>query len=346
MRNINTHSLLKRPFSKQDPGYVDRVLGCLFGGAVGDAFGYEVEFSSLSTIRSAFGARGITAPVFHDGKLIVSDDTQMTLFTLEGLMRALFQDMDQANEEIRLAYIDWLSTQAFMGSGWNPTGDLCREVLLCEDRAPGLTCISALQAVGWGTLENPINNSKGCGGVMRVAPIGLIEMLSPEQAFEIAARAAAITHGHPGGYWSAGAMAGMTRSMLEGTELFDAAEQALQFLANHSDARQTFRAIEMALAAYSNPNADSVLDVMSLGEGWIGEEALAIALYAALRGETFPEVFSIGANHSGDSDSTASIAGQLYGACNGLADLPEDWVRCLDVYDPMARLIETFLQAR
>ena len=61
-----------------DAAYADRVLGCLFGGAVGDAFGYEVEFDSLAVIRARYGDQGIQEPVLHDGRLVVSDDTQMT----------------------------------------------------------------------------------------------------------------------------------------------------------------------------------------------------------------------------------------------------------------------------
>ena len=79
--------------------------------------------------------------------------------------------------------------------------------------------------------------------------------------------------------------------------------------------------------------------VASLGEGWIGEEALAIGLYSAITGKSFPKVLSIAANHDGDSDSTASIAGQLYGAANGLADLPNQWVRKLDVLDNLLMLV-------
>jgi ADP-ribosylglycohydrolase len=71
-----------------DTAYADRVLGCLLGGAVGDAFGYEVEFDSLAVIRARYGDQGIQEPVLHDGRLVVSDDTQMTLFTLESLLRA------------------------------------------------------------------------------------------------------------------------------------------------------------------------------------------------------------------------------------------------------------------
>jgi ADP-ribosyl-[dinitrogen reductase] hydrolase len=56
---------------------------CLYGGAIGDAFGYEIEFSSIGSIKSRYGKAGLQQPVFHNGKLIVSDDTKMTLFTLD-----------------------------------------------------------------------------------------------------------------------------------------------------------------------------------------------------------------------------------------------------------------------
>lgn len=64
----------------------DKCRGSLVGGAVGDALGYEVEFMNLAAIRKRFGKKGITCYVLHDGVAQFSDDTQMTLFTLEGLM--------------------------------------------------------------------------------------------------------------------------------------------------------------------------------------------------------------------------------------------------------------------
>ena len=66
----------------------DLYRGCLLGGAVGDALGAPVEFMSRAQIVRAFGPHGIEdyAPAF--GKLgTITDDTQMTLFTAEGLMR-------------------------------------------------------------------------------------------------------------------------------------------------------------------------------------------------------------------------------------------------------------------
>jgi ADP-ribosylglycohydrolase len=60
--------------------------------------------------------------------------------------------------------------------------------------------MSALGDGGKGSINHPLNNSKGCGGVMQVAPIGLVSKgLKPEQTFQMAAEAAAFTHGHPSG---------------------------------------------------------------------------------------------------------------------------------------------------
>jgi ADP-ribosylglycohydrolase len=82
-----------------------------------------------------------------------------------------------------------------------------------------------------------------------------------------------------------------------------------------------------------------------LGAGWVGEEALAIGLYAALVGGSFPETLAIAANHDGDSDSTASIAGQLFGASKGVAEIPHRWVRRLDVIEPVYEVLGGLISA-
>lgn len=61
---------------------------------------------------------------------------------------------------------------------------------LFAQRAPGNTCISALESGAMGTIEEPINDSKGCGGVMRAAPVGML--YDYEEAFDTGCRCAAI----------------------------------------------------------------------------------------------------------------------------------------------------------
>lgn len=317
----------------------EKALAVLVGGAIGDAFGYEVEFDPLSKIRKRFGSSGMVEPIFHGGKLIVSDDTQMTLFTLEGMLRAAADDkfsVQPSVDSIRLAYLDWLETQrgGAKGKGW-----LAAQPEMQARRAPGNTCMSGLGVGGRGSINHPLNNSKGCGGVMRVAPIGLLSKgLKPEQTFQLAAEAAACTHGHPSGYLSAGAMAAMVRFLVEGASLRSASDQSLAMLRSYDRHEETENSVKKALALAGQPCGDQAAAVETLGGGWVGEEALAIGLYAALSAGSFVEAIRIATNHSGDSDSTASIAGQLWGAMNGLDDIPHVWVSALDVLLPLLHL--------
>ncbi len=334
-----------------DPMLLDRILGCLLGGAVGDALGYAVEFDCWPKIKSRFGANGIVEPVVSDGRIHVSDDTQMTLFTMEGLKRCgeaiERRDITAIVPSIRLGYLDWLDSQHPHRSDRKLAGKIARDPRLRRCMAPGRTCLDALARGGTGSIELPVNDSKGCGGVMRVAPIGLLTQLAPPEAAELAARAAALTHGHPSGYLSAAAMAAALRLSIEGVELADAARQARQIISARRGAHETVGMIDAALSAANGEHSNHREAIGSLGNGgWCGEDALAIGLYSALSGRGFAEVLPIAANHDGDSDSTASIAGQLYGASKGLADLPHRWIRRLDVLDILLGLVkEVFLQA-
>jgi ADP-ribosylglycohydrolase/protein-tyrosine phosphatase len=308
--------------------HADRVLGCLLGGAIGDAFGYPVEFISLSRIRRTYGAEGIAGPELNDKDLWeVSDDTQMTLFTVEGLVDGLVQGGDPV-ASVRAAYRSWFATQTDRFDHRNAADRLASFRELWARRAPGNTCLSALSGGGQGTLERALNNSKGCGGVMRTAPIGLLRSLSTEQCLELGARAAAITHGHPSGYWSAGAIAAIVRLACDGVPTADAVQQTIGMLGGRTGSGETVTALRKAL----DPG---IKTIGKLGEGWVGEEALAMGVHAVLRGRNLKEVLMIAVNHDGDSDSTGSIAGQIWGASQGVDGMPVGWVSALDVRAPL-----------
>jgi ADP-ribosylglycohydrolase/protein-tyrosine phosphatase len=323
----------------------ERALACILGGAIGDAFGYEVEFSNISAIRKRFGEKGIQEPEIHHGKLIVSDDTQMTLFTLEGLLKSLGRGdswHETCTSSIRAAYLDWYGTQR--GSGVpRKTSDgswLAAQPVMRVPRAPGNTCLSALGTGGLGTLTKSINDSKGCGGVMRVAPIGLVgSKATTEEVFRLAAEAAALTHSHPSGYLSAGMMASIIHLVAQGLNLDAAINRSCGILSGYSGHEETLRAVKLAVNLASQHAGKHMAMIEQIGGGWVGEEALAIGLYAVLSASSFVEAIAIATNHSGDSDSTASIAGQLWGAMKGLEGMPHDWIMSLDVLHPLCRMV-------
>lgn len=322
--------------SDLDEAFLDRALGCLLGGAVGDAFGYPVEFHSLKKIRQQHGARGLRAPIYKDGKLRVSDDTQMTLFTLEAMTGSRKDEkMGRWIDRLRMGYSDWLDTQGGQSPGHHLHGTLAKRLALRHQRAPGNTCVTALQSGRFGSPTEPINNSKGCGGVMRVAPLGWDSGGVSSELFELGASAAALTHGHPDGWASAGLLTVLMGQLFNGNGLSRALEEAKR-ITDERLRRDQVHADLLAVIARAEIHARRLRKnpgraIAEIGQGWVGEEALAIALYAALSADSFEDAIQRATNHDGDSDSTASIAGQIWGAWKGLEGLPMAWIRRLDV---------------
>ncbi|MBK8809431.1 MAG: ADP-ribosylglycohydrolase family protein [Acidobacteria bacterium] len=67
----------------------------------------------------------------------------------------------------------------------------------------------------------------------------------------------------------------------------------------------------------------SALRVSVLGGGWVGEEALAISIYCSLVSENdLSGALLLAVNHSGDSDSTGAITGNILGALHGIGAIP------------------------
>ena len=310
--------------------YDDRVLGSLLAGAVGDALGAPIEFQSIGEIRAQYGEGGVEDYVPAFGvRGAVTDDTQMTLFTLEGVIRAHVQlrttGQVDALHVLHRAYLRWLYTQGESVPKPVLNGRLIVEPQLYARRAPGNTCLSALrQTVDGrrvGTVDNPLNDSKGCGGVMRVAPVALWPGTAAD-VFRLGVDAAALTHGHPSGYLAAGAFAVIVRQVLHGAPVPDAVAAARAALIGWRGHDETLAALDAAvtLAEKGHPEPEAIAE--RLGSGWVAEEALAIAVCAALAADDLADGLHIATHHSGDSDSTGAICGNILGARDGTGAIP------------------------
>lgn len=314
----------------------EAVRGCLLGGGVGDALGAPVEFMSAETIRKTYGPQGVADYVeFADGTGAITDDTQMTLFTAEGLLRAGVRMRERGicspQSVVHLAYLRWLKTQGtdpvcdpeILNSGW-----LIKEKQLFRKRAPGMTCISSLK--NFRPDEVAHNNSKGCGTVMRMAPAGL--MCPPAEAFEYGCLFSALTHGHPTGITAGGAFAMLTAYLLEGKSLPLALELTEKHLQKFPEASETLAALQ---------KAERAADISELREGWVAEETLAIAVFCALRHTwDFKAGVLEAVNISGDSDSTGAVTGNLLGILNGTKGIPGNWLKNLQEYSVISRMAD------
>jgi len=330
-----------------------RFAGCLLGGAVGDALGAPVEFMKRTEILRKFGPKGITqyAPAYG-GLGMITDDTQMTLFTAEGLIRAwvrgCMKGITTYSGVTAHAYLRWLQTQGERPTcdidfGTDETGWLFQQRELHSRRAPGNTCLAALRAMK--SLGEPArNDSKGCGGVMRVAPVGLFawrlrQQDSPHDAFRLGAELAALTHGHPTGALTGGVLAVLILALTDGASLPEALVVSKAILRSEPGHEETLRAIELAetLAASGQPHEAAI---SQLGQGWIAEEALAISIYCALVARNFKHGVILAVNHDGDSDSTGSITGNLLGAMHGVRAIPAEWLEPLELRDVITTLAD------
>lgn len=159
---------------------IDKYRGCLIGGAAGDALGYAVEFSREDQIAARYGAGGIRDYQLDDrGLAPFSDDTQMTLYTANGLLHAVTRGrlrgvLGPLRDYVSGFYVEWSRTQTEPYPLADHSAWISALPELFVPRAPGATCLSACAVGAHGTPEEPINDSKGCGGIMRVAPAGLL----------------------------------------------------------------------------------------------------------------------------------------------------------------------------
>jgi ADP-ribosylglycohydrolase len=190
-----------------------------------------------------------------------------------------------------------------------------------------------------GSTAQPLNQSKGCGGVMRIAPAGLASWIG--DPFSAGSEIAAITHGHPTGFLAAGFQALAIREAAAGTPLRSACEEALEELRRHPGHEECAAAVGRAVSlSVERRGQASPEDVESLGQGWVAEEALAIALFSALAAPDFESALRLAVNHGGDSDSTGAVAGSLLGASLGEAAIPPRWLAPLELRREIERLAE------
>lgn len=335
----------------------DRIRGSLMAGAAGDALGYAVEFLNRADILSRYGGKGITRfDVDPDGLALVSDDTQMTLFTANGLLSGIsWGRFHGATPDlvhyIKRAYVDWYYTQVKSQDDparfGRPVTWLRHLPSLAQQRAPGTTCLTACEQL----LQNKEvhNQSKGCGGIMRVAPVALLMAgywsrnqihCSTKRMDELGAQVAAITHQHPLGFLPAAMLTHLLYRLIR-TDVIEIREHIREMALETIEAVKSLypgiyesskaeleSLTRQALDLAANDQADAV-NIRSLGEGWTAEETWAIALYCSVRHvDSLEEALIAAVNHDGDSDSTGAVCGNIMGAIYGYESIRQQRLFC------------------
>lgn len=363
-------------------GNIDKYRGCLLGGAAGDALGYAIEFDREEAIAARYGSRGIRDYQLDErGLAPFSDDTQMTLYTANSLLCSLAALSAHASggaptssdaqassgapapapaplpspaalaayapAQMAQFYVEWMYTQVSPYPLTEPKAWISSLPELFASRAPGVTCMNACDAMANGAKA--VNNSKGCGGIMRMAPVGLINTCPSFSGVELqclGAQLAELTHCHELGWMPAGVFAHIVSllSRDEASSVREAATQALNTLpeafpnAHYLGQLQELLRYTLRLADSDIPDLEAI---HALGEGWVAEEALAIGLLCSLRHEDdFAGAITSAVNHGGDSDSTGAIAGNIVGAHLGLAGIPQRYLEHLELRDTISKIAD------
>ena len=367
---------------------IDKYRGCLLGGAAGDALGYAIEFDREEAIAARYGSHGIRNYQLDErGLAPFSDDTQMTLYTANSLLCSLAalsahtssgaptaidaqasSGAPTSSDAPALApatlpspaalaayapaqmaqfYVEWMYTQASPYPLAEPKAWISSLPELFASRAPGVTCMNACEAMANGAKA--VNNSKGCGGIMRMAPVGLINTcpgFSGVELQRLGAQLAELTHCHELGWMPAGVFAHIVSLLArdEASSVREAATQALNTLpeafpnAHYLGQLQELLRYTLRLADSDIPDLEAI---HALGEGWVAEEALAIGLLCSLRHEDdFAGAITSAVNHGGDSDSTGAIAGNIVGAHLGLAGIPQRYLEHLELRDTISKIAD------
>lgn len=326
---------------------LNKYKACLLGGAIGDALGYAVEFKSEPSIFSKYGKNGITEYELKNGTAVFSDDTQMTLFTANGLLSGYY-NKSSYTDSIYTSYREWYITQSLKQNNNNYHSWIMKIPQLWARRAPGMTCISAITSGQKGSVRNHLNDSKGCGGVMRVAPVGLFFKNTDRisQTDMLAAEVSAITHGHELGYIPSAALTHII-NLISHDEKITLKDAVLDSVSRTEKlfkdckhigyfSRLIYKAVKLSEKKY-----DDLYAVHELGEGWVAEETLAIAVYCALKYENdFEKAIVTSVNHDGDSDSTGAVTGNIIGAYLGMNDIPRKFLDNLEIRDVISEIAE------
>lgn len=294
------------------------VAGVIFGTAIGDALGYQVEFNGMEQIYDRFGPEGVTG---FDGEARFSDDTQMMVATFEGLMRArTWSDLEAAAEEVAEEYVAWSRSPE-------------------NNRAPGNACMEGCRQLANGVEWKYAGkkDGKGCGTAMRSMAYGVWFHRDHEAAALWAAQHALMTHRSKVAMAAAAAMAAGTSVALGGKDsLFIAG--VMVSAAGRYDKKT---ADMLTLASQMSRNPGTLREVLDEWRGWRGDEAVAAALYVFL---SYPDNYRAGvlaaATSPGDSDSIACMAGALIGARRGVDAIPGEWLEVIEKSHELAALSE------
>lgn len=318
----------------------NQVVACLVGGAIGEMVGGPFDRLPLAAMLARVGG-DVTGPTATSR---IGDDTQLTLFTVEGIIRAEMRWLDRGlchpPTVVWNAYRRWgLSQGLALTPGLFPDESswLSERPELHDRGRASPRCLEVISAGVAGSIDDRINRSDGSAAVMRLAPVGL--RWEGAEAARNGAEFAALTHGGDRAIAASAAFAALVAALRSGRPLAaavnDTVEAASDMPAGDILAPATSKALELARR---QPRSAEALHQLGTGRTSLG--ALLHAIYTLACTDTFEQAILVAVTQDGTSATSASLTGQLAGLTYGLERIPSHWQAICPVRDLIVELAE------
>lgn len=261
----------------------DRIAGCLLGGALGDAIGAHFE--------GAAPARRFELP----DDLRITDDTQLTIATCE----AIAEEGAIKPDAIAQHFVRWFRQRRLTGLG-----------------SSTLKSLTELDAGGhWGLVGATGERAAGNGAAMRIAPLAFFLDPDRDDHRQLIRDVCRITHRNDEAYVGALAIVRTLRFGLKNGRIEDGIFGVLVESLPDSRVRDRLSALitsSLTLRQYAE----------RFGTTGYVVDSVPLAILAAVRSTGLMKSIEELACLGGDTDSVASLCGQMLGAALGPQSLP------------------------
>ena len=289
---------------------LNRARGALLGLAVGDAIGTTVEFKSRGSFIPLTDMVGGGPFDLLPGQW--TDDTSMALCLAVSLVEHGFDTHDQMQR-----YLLW-HDEGYLSS----TGE-------CFDIGSATsTALERFRRTGNPVAGSTHPDSAGNGSIMRLAPIPIHYLDTPELAIQMSAAQSKMTHRAPECLGACHLLAESLIRALQGRAKEDVLAPSLQTLAMSNSL------MRIAAGQYKTKSASDIK-----GSGYV-VESLEAAFWCFWKTDNFQDCVLLAANLGDDADTTAAVAGQLAGAFYGGSDIPSAWLKKLTMAKEIGLLAE------
>ena len=306
------------------------VEGAVLGSAVGDALGVPGEFMSREELMTQPITDMIGGGAHNQLPGTWSDDTSMTLCTMESLIQAGINYDDQMQ---RFASWLWDASNTARGEVFDVGGTTKQAIFQYMKGTPALECGERAEY------------ACGNGSLMRIMPTALYligqdgDAVLDDRTAKIIHDTSKCTHAHIRCQMACGIFCSVVFQMIRGESLREAVKKGILSALAYYRERSEFADYVCEFASLDNIELWPEHEVKSTG---FVLHTLQASLWCLLTTSSYAESVLRAVNLGEDTDTTAAVTGALAGLWYGERQIPEGWAKKTARYLEIKRKAEAF----